>query len=184
MNARSSAAGLWRPVCGRRSKRSGLAGEVILTGPRTEDEVIKLLSGSTLFALACVRESDGGMDNLPTVIMEAMSCALPVVSTRLAGVPEMVVDGETGFLVSEKNPAELADAIGKLLGNHELAADLGSNGREVALRKFATEVTTRQLKHLLARYGRVKLPVGALTSDPKLLVRVAQRWTGIGGVAQ
>ncbi len=162
--------------------RSGLAGEVTLTGPRSEGEVMELLAGSTLFALACVRESDGGMDNLPTVIMEAMSCALPVVSTSLAGVPEMVANGETGFLVSEKHPVELAEAIGRLLQNPGLARTLGAKGREVALRKFSTEVTTRHLKHLLARYGRVKIPIGALTSDPALLLRLAQRHTGIGGV--
>ena len=55
------------------------------------------------------------MDNLPTVVMEAMAAALPVASTAVAGVPEMVVDGETGLLVPEHQPVALANAIERLV---------------------------------------------------------------------
>ena len=55
------------------------------------------------------------MDNLPTVIMEAMAAHLPVVSTHVAGIPEMVIDGETGLLVPEHQPVALATAIERLV---------------------------------------------------------------------
>ena len=69
------------------------------------------LAEAHLFVLACVPEAGGGSDNLPTVIMEAMACGVPVISTRLAGVPEMIDDGEDGHLVAPRDPAALAGAM-------------------------------------------------------------------------
>ena len=74
---------------------------VELAGPKSQDEIIASLEKAAVFALPCVTEKDGGKDNLPTVIMEAMGARVPCVSTILAGVPEMVIDGETGKLVEE-----------------------------------------------------------------------------------
>jgi glycosyltransferase involved in cell wall biosynthesis len=129
--------------------RANLSDAVFLDGPRTQAELAPLFARASLFALACAREAGGGMDNLPTVIAEAMSCALPVVSTRLAGVPEMVADGESGFLVSEKNPGELADATAKILANPVQAGRFGKRGRELAEQKFSIEITTRELRKLI-----------------------------------
>ena len=70
--------------------RADLRGRVELTGPKPMAAVKAMLQGARVFALPCVEEADGGMDNLPTVIAEAMAACLPVVSTTLAGVPEMV----------------------------------------------------------------------------------------------
>ena len=80
---------------------------VKLLGPRPQGEVRRLLAEAQLFVLACVVEEGGGSDNLPTVIMEAMACGLPVVSTRVAGVPEMIADGEDGLLVPAHDPPAL-----------------------------------------------------------------------------
>ena len=57
-----------------------------------------------MFILSCTRTDDGAMDNLPTVIMEAMAAGLPVVSTDVAAVAEMIVDEKTGFIVPERTP--------------------------------------------------------------------------------
>ena len=73
--------------------RDGLESCVKLVGPQTQSQIALRLSHATIFALPCTREEGGGMDNLPTVIMEAMAAGLPVVSTPLAGVPEMVEHG-------------------------------------------------------------------------------------------
>lgn len=151
-----------------RIERANLSELVHLLGPRPQSEVRELLAASHVFVLACVPESSGGSDNLPTVIMEAMLAGMPVVSTRLAGVPEMITDGESGFLVSPKDPAALAAAIEKLLADPALATRLGSRGRESAVQKFAIENTTSALKHLLVRRCGVTPPPAALDLDPTL----------------
>lgn len=141
---------------------------VALEGAHPEDEVMRYLRGARVFALACAREADGGMDNLPTVLIEAMACSVPVISTRLAGIPEMVIPGETGELIPENDAAALAAALGKLLNDRELARRWGERGRALATAKFSTERTTRHLKNLLVRRGRVFPPLAALAADPSL----------------
>ena len=129
---------------------TGLTNQVRLAGPCAQEEVKSALAQSTVFALPCVLEAGGGMDNLPTVVMEAMAAGLPVVSTPLGGVSEMVVEGETGLLVPEHQPAALADALARLLGDREFARSLGANGRERAANQFAIEKTVGQLRRLFA----------------------------------
>ena len=88
------------------------------------------------------------MDNLPTVIMEAMAAGLPVVSTRLAGVPEMVEDRVNGLLVPEHEPGAVAAAIEYLIANPEEARRFGDRGREIAREKFSIEASGRALRAL------------------------------------
>ena len=127
----------------------GLQEVVRLTGPQPQEEVRRLLAEATLFVLACATESDGGMDNFPTVIVEAMATGLPVVSTRLAGVPEMVEHGVTGLLVGEKQPEALADAIAAVLSDPNTARRYGACGKNVVAERFVSSVTVAQLRGLL-----------------------------------
>jgi glycosyltransferase involved in cell wall biosynthesis len=76
------------------------------------------------------------MDGLPQMLMEAMACGLPVVSTRLVGIPDLVVDGETGLLVSPGDVAALASALERLARDPELSAALASAGRERVVERF------------------------------------------------
>jgi len=150
-------------------ERGGLAGRVVLEGARPEAEVIGFLRGARVFALACARDSEGGSDNLPTVIMEAMAAGLPVVSTRVAGVPEMIQDGVTGRLLDEHDVAGIAAALEGLLEDAGPARQWGEAGRAMMERLFATERTTNALKHLLVRRARVWPPGRAVRMDPRLL---------------
>ena len=111
-----------------------------------------MMARARLFVLACATEADGGMDNLPTVIAEAMAAALPVVSTRLAGVPEMVREGINGLLVEEKNPVALAEAMAEILRDPEKGRRFGAQGKVLAGECFSTGVCVGQLKELLNRY--------------------------------
>ncbi len=120
-------------------------------GARSQAEITERLAAAHLFALPCTTETDGGMDNLPTVIMEAMAAGLPVVSTPLAGVPEMVLPDATGLLVPDRNPPALADALASLLANPERARALGAAGRERAAEKFSLERNVAALAEILAR---------------------------------
>lgn len=129
----------------------GLEDHVRLTGPLPQEEVREVLSSATLFVLACATEADGGMDTLPTVIVEAMAAGLPVVSTRLAAIPEMVLHGETGLLVGEKDPPALAEAISSILSDPQLAKSFSERGLGLVRAKFSSEPTVRSLRTLLTK---------------------------------
>ena len=131
----------------------GLGDQVRLAGPRTQPEIRRSLATASVFVLPCVVEKSGGMDVLPTVITEAMAAGLPVVSTRLAGIPEMVVEGKTGFLVPPGDAGALAEALQSLLAHPAQARAMGSEGRRHAGSIFAESVTIPQLLALLDSAG-------------------------------
>ena len=131
----------------------GLTGVVLLTGPLAQSEVVSRLARAAVFALPCVPETGGGMDNLPTVVMEAMAAGLPVVSTSIGGVPEMVADAITGLLVLARQPAALADALGHLLADQELARSLGEAGRQRAAELFAIDKSVQALRAIFQPFG-------------------------------
>jgi glycosyltransferase involved in cell wall biosynthesis len=89
------------------------------------------------------------MDNLPTVIMEAMATGLPVVSTNIGGIPEMVIQNETGFLVQPGDTAAMADVIEKVIDDRSLATRVGRAGYERARELFLIEKNVRELCALL-----------------------------------
>jgi colanic acid/amylovoran biosynthesis glycosyltransferase len=160
-------------------EQAGLAERVTLEGARPEAEVIAFLRRARVFALACTHDPEGGSDNLPTVIMEAMAAGLPVISTKVAGVPEMIEEGVTGRLLDEHDVAGVASALEGLLADAGLARRWGAAGRTVVERKFATEATTSGLKHLLTQRGSVWPPTRAMRMDPRLLSDLARRIAGM-----
>jgi glycosyltransferase involved in cell wall biosynthesis len=145
-----------------------LGGTVRLLGPRPQADVRRLLSQAQLFVLPCVVEADGGSDNLPTVIMEAMLAGVPVVSTTVAGVPEMIAPGEDGLLTPPRDPAALAEAMEKVLLDRVLGARLAARARVSAAEKFSVEMTVRELQCLLIRHAGVVVPDTARHHDPSL----------------
>jgi colanic acid/amylovoran biosynthesis glycosyltransferase len=149
---------------------AGLADRVLMEGARSEAEVIAFLRQARVFALACTHDPDGGSDNLPTVIMEAMAASLPVVSTRIAGVPEMIEDGTTGRLLAEHDVAGIAAALEQLLKDPALARRWGASGRVMVEKLFATDKTTSHLKHLLIQRARVWPAMQAVRMEPRLLL--------------
>ena len=132
-----------------RIDRQDLGRQVLLTGPKPQAEIIARLSRATLLALSCRVDVDGAMDNLPTVIMEAMASALPVISTEVGGITEMVRNGETGLLVAQNDPVATAEAIAQLIGNVEPARSLGREGRKRAEELFSIEKNVRVLREIL-----------------------------------
>jgi glycosyltransferase involved in cell wall biosynthesis len=131
---------------------------VRILGPRSQDEVRRALAESQVFALACQPDGEGGSDNLPTVIAEAMLTGIPCISTNLAGVPEMIDDGVNGLLVEPRNAAALADGLERLLVDREFAERLAQAGLASAKEKFSIERSVRELRELLAKNARVHDP--------------------------
>jgi len=126
-----------------------LQSRVTLSGAKAQREVRQRLAAANVFVLPSVVDPDGGMDNLPTVIMEAMATGLPVVSTAIGGIPEMVIEDETGFLVPPGNAIALADAIEKLISDAVLAQKMGRVGYERAQKLFSIERNVRELCTLI-----------------------------------
>ena len=94
-------------------------------------QVIQLLTHATVFVCPSIYEPMG------IVNLEAMACETAVVASRVGGIPEVVAEGETGFLVEPGNAAELAERVNELLGDTELAARFGKAGRKRAVEHFS-----------------------------------------------
>jgi glycosyltransferase involved in cell wall biosynthesis len=127
-----------------------LQNNVVLTGAKPQTQLRQRLAAANVFGLPSVIDPDGGMDNLPTVIMEAMATGLPVVSTNIGGIPEMVVENETGFLQKPGDASAMADAIEKVINDCSSAARLGHSGYERARTLFSIEKNVHELCALLS----------------------------------
>jgi colanic acid/amylovoran biosynthesis glycosyltransferase len=126
-----------------------LQNSVELVGARPQHEIREHLAAASVFVLPSVVDPDGGMDNLPTVIMEAMAAGLPVVSTMIGGISEMVVHNETGILVPPGNVSALARAIERLFEDIGLARRFGERGFQRARELFSIENNVRSLLALI-----------------------------------
>lgn len=113
-----------------------LQDRITLLGALDQDHVLELCQTSDIFTLACVVACSGDRDGLPIVLVEAMACELPVVSTPVTGIPELVRDGETGLLVEERNSSKLADALEKLITDETMRRQLGKQARQMVLEGF------------------------------------------------
>ena len=98
-----------------------------------------------IFALPCVIEKDGNRDGIPNVIAEAMAMQLPVVSSRISGIPELVKDGVTGFLAEQRDTQAITDALEQLIRNPSLRQHMGVSGRERVKKIFDSQVCLQNL---------------------------------------
>jgi glycosyltransferase involved in cell wall biosynthesis len=137
--------------------RLGLSEEVFLTGSLGPAAVRDALASSHCFALASVEAPDGDSDATPTVLGEAMAMGLPVISTTIAGIPEIVPEG-AGFLVPPGDPESLADAIERIARMSPAARQaMGTLGRAFVLDRWNPASGAERLKALFSQ---------ALTTKP------------------
>ena len=125
-----------------------LSSRINLLGSLSQGAVLEKLQTADIFALASVTDAEGASDVFPTVIVEAMASARPVVSTRLAGIPELMIAGETGLLVSPADTTALTEALQKLLCDRELRVRYGCAGRARIEQHFRIEHTVAPLLKL------------------------------------
>jgi colanic acid/amylovoran biosynthesis glycosyltransferase len=116
-------------------KEFKLESNVILKGSVMQSEVYDLLNKSKIYVQHSVTSLDGDQEGFPNSILEASSLGLPVVSTIHAGIPEIVIDGKTGFLVQEFDYSMMAQRILELLNDEQLRRNLGDNGQKYILDK-------------------------------------------------
>jgi len=129
---------------------------VSLTGMLAQDEVIELYKRATIFILPCQITDDGDRDGIPNVLVEAMAMELPVVSTNVSGIPELVEHEQNGLLVRPEDPAGLAAAIARLLDQPRRRRELGKAGRAKVCREFSAERNAADLKAL---FDGTSLPI-------------------------
>lgn len=122
-----------------------LEDRVVLAGARQQDEVLKAYRDSDLFVLASTVAQDGDRDGIPVVLMEAMALQIPVISTPVSGIPELVRHKETGWMVPERDATALANAILHLANEDELRAYLTHNGRALVEREFEIRSNANRL---------------------------------------
>lgn len=122
---------------------------VTLAGKKTLEEVVHLYREAGIFALPCQVAQDGDRDGIPNVLMEAMACRLPVVTTAVSGIPELIQHHRNGLLVPPQDPDSLAQALARLLDNPGLRQTLGRAGRDTIVRHFSSAQTGHRLKELL-----------------------------------
>lgn len=138
---------------------SNLEGLVTLTGVEIkQEEIPAFMYGGDVYALPCVWAKDNDVDGLPQMLMEAMACGLPAVSTRLVGIPDLVLHGETGLLVEPNDASQLAEAILTIGNDPALATRLATRAREHLLAKFDLSTS---LDPLIAQYRRKLWPLVA-----------------------
>ncbi len=128
-----------------------LSPRVQFLGMLSHEEVQRQMEASDIFLSPNVTAWDGNREGIPNTIKEAMATGLPIVSTNHAGIPELVIDKKTGFLVPEKDIEGLVDRLGYLIAHPELWEKLGSQGREVVEEKFNLYKQTSRLEEIYAK---------------------------------
>jgi len=116
-----------------------IAHRVRFYGAQPNAEVYRAVRHHDLLVAPCRLAADGDQDGLPTVLMEAMSCGLPVVASAFAAIPELVIDGETGRLVPPDAPVALARTLRQLFDRPREALRMALRGREHVRRHFRLE---------------------------------------------
>jgi len=130
-----------------------LEGTVELAGVVPHGAMAAEFAGAAAFVLPCCVGAGGEMDGIPVAMMEAMARGLPVVSTRLSGIPELVHDGENGLLVAPADAAALADAIARILADRELRRRLGAAARSTVVAEYDLGANVAELALLLEANG-------------------------------
>lgn len=110
------------------AKELRIRDKILFTGFRSD--AIQVMSAFDVFVLPSISEAFG------IVLLEAMNLEIPIVASRVGGIPEVVVDGRNGFLVSPRNPQELADKILKLLNNENIRIRMGKEGKKMVRESF------------------------------------------------
>ncbi|MGB9927169.1 MAG: glycosyltransferase [Methanosarcina sp.] len=116
----------------KRAEELKISNFIKFTGPVNHEDIPLWISASDILVLPSLSEGR------PNVILEALACEIPVVATDVGGIPELLIQGETGYLVPAKNPVELSKRIGKLLEDEDLREKMGKLGRKSIIKRGLT----------------------------------------------
>lgn len=117
---------------------------VTLHGALPHEEVIEHYKKATMFVMPCIQSGDGNRDGIPNVLLEAMAMQVPVISTWISAIPELIQDNANGLLVEPNDPEALAHAMQSLIESPQLALRLGRSGRKSVLQEFDLEANVKR----------------------------------------
>jgi colanic acid/amylovoran biosynthesis glycosyltransferase len=135
--------------CKRLANKLGIAQSVTFAGWKTPAQISDLMREARVFVQHSLRADDGDCEGTPVAIVEAQMSGLPVVSTRHAGIPEVVLEGETGFLVDERDVEGMGAAMLRLAESPELAGLMGAAARDHARRHFTLDRHLRDITRMI-----------------------------------
>lgn len=161
----------------RRIAELDLQAHVRITGALPRQAVVEALGTADVLVAPSVPTRQGKREGIPVVVMEAMSAGLPVVASRLSGIPELVGDGASGFLVPPGDADAIADALERLHLDPDLATKLGSAGRATVIDRFDLRRNAARLTSLFPSRPEagpgVHAPTGARPTAPWAAVEEA-----------
>ncbi len=127
----------------------GLADDVMLTGARRQDQLLKEFGRATVFALTPIVTDDGDRDGIPNVILESLACGVPVVSTAAGGITEVLIHERTGLLAQPGDIVAIAAQLERLLGDPALRRKLATAGQRVVAEQFDAHTNALQIAEML-----------------------------------
>ena len=123
-----------------------------LYGALEQDAVKEFYRKADVFILPCTMTDDGDRDGLPNVLLEALAVGVPVISTPVSAISELIVDGQTGILVPDQDPEGIAIAVMRLIDTPKLSQSLSTNGRIKVEKEFSISASTDRLVQLFESF--------------------------------
>ncbi len=121
-------------------------GRIQFLGSMTHDKILEYLYRSDIFILPSVTAIDGDQEAIPSVLKEAMATGMPVISTYHGGIPELISDGRTGFLVQERDVEGLTEKINYAINNPQLCREMGKVARIFVEENFCKKKLNHELE--------------------------------------
>lgn len=128
--------GKMETVLKRAVERLNIKNNVTFLGNLNRSQLLQEYSKAELFLLPCIKAKNGDVDGIPVALMEAMAAEIPVVTSRISGIPELITHGFSGYLTNPKDTASLKEYIRRMLTNRKDSLTMGQNGHSIIENKF------------------------------------------------
>ncbi|THB77281.1 MAG: colanic acid biosynthesis glycosyltransferase WcaL [Desulfobulbaceae bacterium] len=130
----------------------GLESHITFHGYVPHDQIQTYYKQADILIMPCVIDSSGDRDGIPTVILEALACCVPVITTPVSGIPELIIHKHNGLLASPGNPEEIAQSVIQLIEDTALRRQIVKNGYRDVMAEFSNQTNIQKLLTLYQQY--------------------------------